>query len=297
MPYAKSDGVKLYYEETGSGNAIIFSHEFAADYRGWEPQMQHFGRVFRCITYSSRGYPPSDVPSDPAVYNQAQMADDIRNLMDHLDIEKAHIVGLSMGGFATLHFGLRHPERAKSLTVAGCGYGASHDGRDQFIAEAEAMAKRFEDEGSRVVAESYARTATRVQFETKDPRGWRAFKEQLAEHSAVGSAATLRGYQITRPSLFDIEDDLKKLTVPTLIVSGDEDDPCLEPDLFLKRTIPSAGLSVIPKTGHTINLEEPDLFNSIIGTFFSAVEAGRWGLRDPRSFGSAMRGPDMPNDD
>lgn len=296
MPYAKTDEVKLYYEETGRGETVVFAHEFAGDHRSWEPQMRHFGRFYHCVTYASRGYPPSDVPADPAVYSQEHMADDICRLLDHLDVARAHVVGLSMGGFATLHFGLRHPDRARSLVVAGCGYGASPDGRPQFLADAEAMALAFEDQGAAVVAESYARTATRVQFENKDPRGWLEFKTRLAEHSRMGSAATLRGYQMTRPSLFDIEDQLKALEVPTLIVSGDEDDPCLEPDLYLKRTIPGAGLCVLPKTGHTINLEEPDLFNRVVGDFFTAVGAGRWAKRDPRSLGSAMRGPAVGGD-
>jgi pimeloyl-ACP methyl ester carboxylesterase len=93
----------------------------------------------------------------------------------------------------------------------------------------------------------------------------------------------MRGVQKARPSVFELEGELRKVTVPTLIVTGDEDEPCLEPDLFLKRVIPTAGLWVVPKTGHTVNLEEPDLFNRAVQDFFTAVEAGRWGVRDPRS--------------
>ena len=294
MPHADSAGVKLYYVDCRADGAgadatpIIFVHEFAGDHRSWEPQIRYFSRFRRTIAYNARGYPPSDVPPDPKQYAQDIQADDVGHVLDHVGIERAHVVGLSMGGFATLHFGLRHPHRARSLVVAGCGYGAEAKGRAEFQAGAEAMADVYLARGAAAVAEDYSRAATRVQFENKDPRGWAEFKAQLAEHSAEGSANTMRGYQKTRPSLYDLEDQLKKLIVPTLVVTGDEDEPCLDPDLFLKRTIPSAGLWVLPKCGHTINLEEPDAFNRGVADFIAKVEAGAWGLRDPRSLSAPM---------
>ena len=130
MPHLTTDdGVKLYYEETGSGIPIVFVHEFAGDYRAWEPQVRYFSRRYRCITYNARGYPPSDVPKEPGRYSQDRARDDIRAVLDALKIDKAHIVGLSMGGFATLHFGFTYPDRARSLVIAGCGYGAEPDKR------------------------------------------------------------------------------------------------------------------------------------------------------------------------
>lgn len=296
MPYANSDGVKLFYEEAGSGTTIIFIHEFAGDYRSWEPQMRHFSARYHCVCYSARGYPPSDIPNDPQDYQQHIQADDAARLLDHLGVQKAHIVGLSMGGFATLHFGLRNPQKALSLSVTGCGYGAEKGDRERFMKDAEKVALEYDHNGSKAVADFYSESSTRVQFQNKNPRGWAEFKAQLAEHSAAGAANTMRGYQKTRPSLYDLEEQLEQLTVPTLIVTGDEDEPCLEPSLYLKRTIPSAGLSVLPKSGHTINLEEPDIFNRVIGDFLSLVEQGRWTLRDPRSLGSAMLGEKEKSD-
>ena len=294
MGYVNAAGVKLFYVEAqgaavkADATPVIFVHEFAGDHRSWEPQIRHFSRLRRSIAYNARGYPPSDVPADPSFYSQEIVADDIGHVMDQLKIDQAHVVGLSMGGFATLHFGLRQPERARSLVVAGCGYGAERTSRQTFLDEVESIAAAYETDGAAAVAESYGRGGTRVQFENKDPRGWREFMDQLAEHSSVGAAATMRGYLKTRPSLYDLEDQLRALTVPTLVVTGDEDEPCLEPDLYLKRTIPSAGLWVLPRSGHTINLEEPDAFNRGVAEFHAAVESGAWGLRDPRSQGSAM---------
>src|SRR5690242_11767875 len=94
------DGIKLYCEDTGSGTPIVFVHEFAGDYRSWEPQVRHFARRYRCITYNARGYPPSDVPVEVDRYSQQRSRDDVRCVLDGLKIERAHIVGLSMGGFA-----------------------------------------------------------------------------------------------------------------------------------------------------------------------------------------------------
>jgi pimeloyl-ACP methyl ester carboxylesterase len=283
MPYALSDGVRLYYEETGEGYPVLFIHEFAGDHRSWEPQLRYFSRRYRCITYGARGYPPSDVPADGAAYGQDIARKDAIAVLDHLDIPQAHVVGLSMGGFAAIHVGLYEPARASALVVAGCGYGAPADARERFKAETDAMAARFDDEGAAAVGADYALGPTRVQFETKDPRGWDEFRRQMMQHSATGSANTMRGVQGRRPSLYDLEEGLARLTVPTLLITGDEDEPCLDANLYLKRTIPTAGLLVIPKSGHTINLEEPEAFNRACADFFVQVEQGRWLPRDPRS--------------
>jgi pimeloyl-ACP methyl ester carboxylesterase len=288
MAFADSDGAKLYFEETGSGTPIIFVHEFADDYRSWEQQVRYFSRRYRCVTFNARGYPPSDVPDDVTQYSQAIAADDIAAVMDTAGIDQAHVVGISMGGFATLHFGLRHPARAHSLTVTACGYGAASEQRDQFVSESEAIAAKYDELGAAGVAEFYANGAYRVQFKKKDPRGWLEFKETLAEHSAKGAAMTMRGVQKQRPSLYDLGDELRAMKVPTLIVNGDEDDWCLEPGLYLKRTIPAAGLWVVPKTGHTVNLEEPSLFNAQLAEFFSMVESGQWKERAGATGASAL---------
>jgi pimeloyl-ACP methyl ester carboxylesterase len=241
MPHLTADdGIKLYYEEVGSGMPIVFVHEFAGDVRSYELQMRHFGQRYRCIAYNARGYPPSDVPHDGERYSQERARDDIRAVLDALKIDKAHIVGLSMGGFAALHFGFSYPERARSLVVAGCGYGAAPDKRAQFADEAEAAAAQFEQQTMAKAAKGYALGPTRVQFQNKDPRGWREFAARLAEHSTPGSARTMRGVQARRPSLFDLVDQMAAVSTPTLIMTGDEDWPCLEPAILMKRSIPTA---------------------------------------------------------
>ena len=291
MAYATTDdGVRLWFEETGSGAPVIFVHEFAADHRSWEAQMRHFGQRYRCITFGARGYPPSDVPEKPSSYSQVRATDDILAVLDHLKIPAAHVVGLSMGGFATLHFGFRHPTRALSLVVAGVGYGAEKEQQAKFKSEVEVVAKSLLEEGMVAFAAKYAYGPTRVQFENKDPRGFAQFKKELGEHSALGSANTQLGVQGARPSLYDLIDRMRAMTVPTLVLTGDEDWPCLAPSLLLKREIPSAALAVMPNCGHTINLEDPDLFNQIVGDFIVQVQAGRWPKRDPRAMSTSITG-------
>ncbi len=291
MAYATTDdGVRLWFEETGSGAPVVFVHEFAADHRSWEAQMRHFGQRYRCITFGARGYPPSDVPEKPSSYSQVRATDDILAILDHLRIPAAHIVGLSMGGFATLHFGFRHPTRALSLVVAGVGYGAEKEQQARFKSEVEVVARSLLDEGMVAFAGKYAYGPTRVQFENKDPRGFAQFKKELGEHSALGSANTQLGVQGARPSLYDLTDRMRAMTVPTLVLTGDEDWPCLAPSLLLKREIPSAALAVMPNCGHTINLEDPDLFNQIVGDFIVQVQAGRWPKRDPRAMSTSITG-------
>jgi len=291
MPHVSADdGVRLYVEEAGDGPPVLFVHEFGGDHRSWEPQIRALSRRYRCIVYAARGYPPSDVPQDEAAYSQARAVADIVAVLDALGVDRAHVVGLSMGGFATLHLGLRHPERARSLVVSGVGYGAQPEKQQAFREESGVIADAFATEGAAEVTKRYAVGPARVQFQNKDPRGWAEFAARLAEHDSTGSALTMRGVQAARPSLYDLTDELRALALPTLLIAGDEDEGCLEASLMLKRTIPAAGLALLPKTGHTCNLEEPELFTRLLERFFADVENDAWGPRDPRSLATSTTG-------
>jgi pimeloyl-ACP methyl ester carboxylesterase len=284
MAYATAeDGVRLHYEEAGTGEPLIFVHEFAGDHRSFEPQIRYFSRRYRCIVFAARGYPPSDVPTEGDRYGQTIAAADIIAVLDAAGAERAHIVGLSMGAFATLHAGLDFPDRARSLVLAGIGYGAEPDRQEEFRTLSDQAARAFEQQGSEAFAGIYGSGAARVQFQNKDPRGWQEFVQRLGEHDAAGSASTMRGVQQKRPSLYTLEDRLRALLLPTLIIAGDEDDHTLQPGIFLKRCLPASGLLVLPKTGHTLNLEEPDLVNRALAEFLAQVENGRWLPRDPRA--------------
>src|ERR1700760_4944987 len=284
------DGVTLHAEETGQGEPLLFVHEFAGDHRSWEPQVRFFSQASRCVTYSARGYPPSDVPTDPGAYSQERAVADAIAVLDGLGIDQAHVVGLSMGGFTALHLAFRHPGRVRSAVVAGAGYGAEPERAEAFRAESMLTAAAFAAEGAAKVAVRYAVGPARVQFQNKNPRGWAEFAAALAGHSSLGSALTMRGVQAARPSLYALTDELAKVRVPVLILVGDEDEGCLEPALMLKRTIPTAGLAVLPRTGHTANLEEPDVFNHVVDSFLSSVARGSWRPPGPRSRSASPNG-------
>lgn len=283
MQIVTDDDVRLHVEEAGSGTPILFIHEFGGNHLSWEPQMRWFSRRHRCVSYAARGYPPSSVPSDPEAYSQSIAVSDALAVLDGLGIERAHVVGLSMGGFTALHLGLRAPERLLSLTVAGAGYGCEPEHEAYFREVSMKVAANFERRGARDFAPIYAEGASRVQFQEKDPRGWCEFAARLATHSDLGAALTMRGVQARRPSFVDLIEPLARMAVPTLVMVGDEDDHCLQPGLLLKRTLPACGLAVLPKSGHTLNLEEPELFNRLVDEFIARVAQGRWLTRDPRA--------------
>ena len=283
MPHAPAqDATRLYYEEAGSGTPILFVHKFAADYASWEPQMRYFSRGHRCIAYSARGYTPSEVPAG-STFTYESFRGDALAVLDHLGIERAHFVGLSMGAYSSLQVGLCNPDRAISLALAGIGTGSEPARIAEFRDSTQRNAHDFETLGSVEVAKVYAKSPNRIPFRIKDPRGFQEFVAALERHDAQGSAHTQRGFQGSRPSIYDFEEALRRMVVPTLVICGDEDDACIQPSIFLKQHIPASGLSMFPKTGHILNLEEPALFNETLERFLGLVEAGRWPPRDPAS--------------
>ena len=284
MPKILVNGIHLYYEEAGRGIPILFLHEFAGDWRSWEPQMRFFSSRYRAITFSARGYLPSDVPDSPEAYSQNLQVEDLKGLLDVLRIDQAHICGLSMGSYTTLLFGSNYPDRARSLTIAGSGYGSGKN-RQEFHQRVAEIADKMLQGGMKAVSEGYTQGAARVQLQNKNPRAWEEFRRQFEEHSAKGSAFTFLGVQRQRPSITDLGNQLQKMTPPVLIILGDEDELGIEGSFFMKRNIPRAGLEVFPRSGHVVNLEEPERFNRSVLDFITAVDAGRWEPRDPRSLG------------
>jgi pimeloyl-ACP methyl ester carboxylesterase len=274
------DGVNLAYRETGSGFPLVFAHEFAGSMESWDQQVNYFARKYRVIVYNARGYTPSDVPESADVYGHEQQVADLYGLLKHLGIEKAHIGGLSMGAYTTIGFGLTHPGMCSSLIVAGAGSGS--DNVEAFHANAANYADLMESGGMDAMRK-YVGGDTRARFRHKDPSGYARFEELFMSHSPKGAANTFRGFQGTRPSIYTREVELRELRVPMLVINGDEDEPCLEPGLFLKRTVPSAGMAVVPQTGHAVNIEEPMAFNQLVAEFLSLVELGTW---RPRDYGS-----------
>jgi pimeloyl-ACP methyl ester carboxylesterase len=269
MPSFNANGVSIAYEEAGEGFPLIWAHEYAGSMESWRPQLHFFARRYRVITYAARGYPPSGVPADVAAYSPEQAVEDLYLLMRHLGIGSAHVGGLSMGGGTALRFGLAHPEMAKSLIVASAGSGS--DDPTRFREEQATRSAWLEHEGTNAL-KTYPWGPSRLTLLRKDPAGWQEFIDQFQRHSPIGLALTSRGVQATRLPLYDYEPELKKLSIPTLILVGDEDEACINVGLFMKRTIPGAGLAMFPSSGHAINLEEAELYNRTVLDFLIAVQ-------------------------
>ena len=276
MPRVKLDGAGIEYMEAGSGLPLVFCHEFAGSMECWEAQVSYFSRFYRVIAYNAKGYPPSEVPDRWQEYTWDRQVAVLLGLLDALSVERAHICGLSMGAYTAVQFALAHPARCRAVVAAGVGTGSEDP--DAFLNDMELRAALLDSQGMAAM-EAYLSSATRIRYREKDPTGWERFAALFRAHSARGSANTLRGFQGRRPSIYTRAPDLERLEVPLLVICGDEDDPCIAPSLFLKRTVPGCGLNVLAHTGHACNLEEPAAFNASVAEFFARTEAGRWAAR------------------
>lgn len=291
MAHLDINGVRLWVEDEGGPSSkdsppLVFVHEFGGDHRSWRDQVDHFKNRFRCITYSARGYPPSDVPEDEDYYGQDIATADLLGVLDALEIDRAHLIGLSMGAYTCLRFVLAHPERVASGVVASGGSGSFPTNRSEFLSETLALADHILAQNS-LDLPGFATSATRLQLKLKNPDGWQEFSDHFAEHSPMGSAYTLRRVQAGRPSLYDFEVALGAVTTPVLLMIGDEDEPCIDTNIFLKRAMPSAGLVVFSKSGHLINLEDPPAFNAAVEAFHRNMAAGQWPRRDNTTTGDS----------
>lgn len=270
------DGTSLYYEDSGSGDAVLFIHEFAGNHRTWAGQIEVLGYKHRCIAYSARGYPPSDVPQTDDSYGQDISVSDAVAVLDALEIKRAHIVGHSMGAYTALHIGLRHPERCVSVSTLGCGWGSHPAERKTARRLCEDIAVMFREKPIADSASTYARLPMRNTFEAKNPAKFAAFEGILADLSPEGAALTMLNVQRDRPTLWDLEAELKDFKPPLLVLVGDEDHPCLDGSVFLKRTVPTAALQIVPRAGHTITMEEPGVVNAALDNLFDAATDGTW---------------------
>jgi pimeloyl-ACP methyl ester carboxylesterase len=270
------DGVRLYYEEAGTGTPIVFVHEFSGDLRSWEPQIRFFSRRYRCIAFNARGYPPSDVPSRVSSYAPDIAVNDIAAMMRHLKLRRAHVMGCSMGSQSTLHFGLTYPRQAITLTAIGAGSGSNFATRAEQKRVTEENARRYEQDGLEAVLERLRKAPNRVRLKRKNPRAWEDFGRRFLEHSAQGCANVQRGVQARRPPLTKLGREFGALAVPTHLVVGDEDTAAVDASLFVHRACPAASLTVVAATGHLVNIEEPELLNRVTENFYALVEGGQW---------------------
>jgi len=274
VPTVKLNGVDLAYSLSGSGAPLVFVHEFGGDERSWELQVRHFAQQFLVLTYNQRGFAPSSVPEDSREYSQTLLVGDLEHLLTYLNLGPVHLAGCSMGANIARDFAIARPDLTRSLILVSAGAGSEN--RAEFLKSQAAIASGLEVNGIGFLADNLATVATRASFRRKNPRGFAEFLGYVREHDAQACAHLAREVLMKRKTVPELRSELQALLIPTLIMVGDHDTPCLSPSLALHDWMPHAGLAVLPDCGHTPNLEEPDLFNLLASKFLACVQRGHW---------------------
>ena len=264
MTQIASAGVRLHIEEAGEGPPLLLLHELGSDARQWRGQLDGLSGRFRCIAPSARGYPPSDVPPDEDAYLWERQVADALAVLDGLALQRAAVVGWSMGAYTALQLARLHPDRVTAVVAAGVGSGSPAADQPEFRAGMRALAGLWEHDPV-AAARQMAEGPTRQALRRRRPQAWAAWLADLATHDPAGMARTCRNFQALRPSLQAF--DFAAVEVPVLLLVGDEDAPCLEATHWLASALPRSRLVVLAQTGHAPSLEDPETFNRLVGDF------------------------------
>lgn len=267
MPLAEVNGIRLYYEVTGKGHPVVFVHGFGCGIRSWDPQVRALAGTYRVIAYDVRGHGLSDAPSEAAAYSQPTSVEDLRQLLAILKVRRTAVIGLSMGGNIALNFALAHPTLVSALVIADTGAGS--DAHADWVAVTQAFAAALDAGGTEAFADMAMASPLFSPYCSQGPAAQRFIRSCLMTHRARGVAHTAREVLAKRPRIYELEPRLAKLRVPTLLIVGDGDDPCLKIHDFMARTIPGARSIVLRGTGHLSNLESPAAFNASVRRFLA----------------------------
>ncbi len=249
MAYLNRDGVQVYYEEAGAGTPVLLSHGYSATSRMWEGQREALAGDYRLIAWDMRGHGKTDSPDDASAYSEAATVDDMAAVLDAAGVEKAVISGLSLGGYMSLAFNVKYPERVLALMLFDTGPGYKNpQGREGWNETALARAKAFEEKG----LESLGRGA----------------EVRIAQHrSAQGLAHAARGMLAQFDSR--IIESLPEIKVPTMVLVGENDQPFIGASQYMAAKIPGARLVTIPGAGHAANIDQPAAFNEAVRSFLA----------------------------
>lgn len=267
MPIAIINGISLYYEVAGRGAPLVLVHGFACGIRIWDPQVRALSRSRRVITYDVRGHGLSEAPREAAAYSQAISVADLHALFRHLGLHRAAVGGLSMGGNIALNFALAHPNMVSALIVADTGAGS--DDTADWVAGAAGYAEALDGEGMERFADMASASPLFARYIGQGPAAERFIRSCLMTHRAHGVAHTAREVLAKRSTIYSLEPRLRELRVPTLLIVGEHDEPCLKVHRFMADTIPGAKHVVLPGVGHLTNLEAPAAFNAAVRRFLA----------------------------
>lgn len=267
MPFAFVNSIRLYYESTGSGAPLVLVHGFGCGTRSWDPQVRAFSRSRRVIAYDVRGHGISEAPEDASAYSQGLSVQDLHDLLVYLKIRRAVVGGLSMGGNIALNFALAHPGMVSKLIVADTGAGS--DQPEEWAAEVGAYAEACEARGMEAFADLASASPLFARYCVTSPTAERFIRSCLMTHRARGIAHTGREVLIKRPTIYALEPRLRQLRVPTLLIVGEHDEPCLKTHRFMADCIPGSTHVMLRGVGHLTNLEAPAAFNAAVKRFLA----------------------------
>jgi len=265
MPIARVNGIRLYYEQAGSGSPLVWVHGFACGIRSWDAQVRELSGSRRVITYDVRGFGLSEAPDGAAAYSQAHCVADLAALIEHLGLERTALGGLSMGGNIALNFALAHPRRVSALIIADTGAGSDDTG--EWIEGSHRYAQACERGGVEAFADLACANPLFARYIEQGPDRERFIRSCLMTHRARGIAHTAREVLAKRPTLYSLEPRLKELRIPTLLIVGEHDTACVKVHAFMAATIPGARSVVLAGVGHLSNLEAPQVFNAHVRRF------------------------------
>jgi pimeloyl-ACP methyl ester carboxylesterase len=263
MPLARVNGVSLFYEEFGHGAPLLFIHAFPVGRGMWEPQVRYFAGRFRVITYDCRGFGRSEAPTTPTGYSPALSVGDAQGLLEHLGALPAAVCGLSMGGNIALNLALTHPASVRALVACDTGAGSEDPGsfRARCVEYAEASQRGMDGFFDKMLLWPVFGDFV------KGPRESALLRELVLAQPPHGIGLTALYTLAPRLPVYALAERLQSLRVPTLVVYGERDQPCVESSRFLASTIPGARLWMVPGASHFVNLDEPALFNETVRAF------------------------------
>ena len=271
MPIARVNGVALYYESSGTGRPpLVLVHGFACGIRSWDLQLKPLSRRRQVVAYDVRGHGISEAPREASAYSQPTSVADLHALLQHLQIRRAALCGLSMGGNIALNFALAHPDMVSALVIADTGAGS--DDTADWVRDVQAFARALDDDGLEAFADAASANPLFARYIAQGPEAERRIRACLMTHRAHGIAHTGREVLCKRPTIYSLEEGLRRLRVPTLLIVGEHDDPCRKIHDFMARTIPGAWSVVLPGLGHLTPLEAPERFNRLVSRFLAGVK-------------------------
>lgn len=277
MPFARLNGIELYYEDTGAGRPVLLAHGFSATSRMWAAQIAAFSSRYRLVVYDARGQGRSEVPKGATQYSQPLMVEDLHQLMRHLGLKGACVGGLSMGGNVALNFALAHPDMLDGLLI--CDTGAGSDEPEVWAQKVRRWVGLLDSEGIEVFAEDYIRDPIMAGYAGRGQKEREVLWAAMTSNTAEGLARGLGGIVGNRPSIYSLRDRMEALRVPTTVIVGDRDHWCTKISRFMAATIPGAELVVIRDSGHMTNLEQPEQFNGAVERLLRRMETGEAGVR------------------